>query len=90
MVCFGFFCLLFTYFARVFVSSRSVPASAPAEVSAVTVCSRWDVIPVFSDTLTGIRGGEGDEKVCEGQPKSKSYRRRCRVGGFFSHMKPGF
>lgn len=54
-----------------------MPAGATAEVSAVTVGPCRDVVPVFSDTLTGIRGRQGDEEVCEGRAKSKSYG-RCR------------
>lgn len=34
-----------------------MPAGAPAEVSSVTVCSCWDVIPALPDMLTGVRGG---------------------------------
>lgn len=62
-----------------------MPVSTSAEVSSVTVRSCRDVIPVFSDTLTG-RGGR---RVGEGQLESKSYRRRCHVwflGAFLARI----
>lgn len=73
------------FFWRDFFCSNGVlPASASAEVSSVTVRSCRDVIPVFSDTLTG-RGGR---RVGEGQPESKSYRRKCHVW-FLGAFSPG-
>lgn len=62
-----------------FCSNHFMPTSAPAEVSSVTVCSCWDVIPVFADMLTGIKGRLGKKRVGEGQAKSKSYRSQCHV-----------
>lgn len=60
-----------------------MPASAPAEVSSVTLCSCWDVIPAFPDMLTGVRAGEAEkrkERVCEGQLESEfGVRRRRRL-----------
>lgn len=88
------FCFFCAYLAGIFLF---MPASAPAEVSSVTVRSCWDVIPAFPDMLTGVRGGEAEKKrkkrVCEGQLKSKSYRRRCHVVlfcTFYPKTKTGF
>lgn len=85
----GGFCYCFTYFGGILCCFFLLPKPLRArecssrEVGRDSLRWRWDVSPVFSDTLTGVRGGEGGggggEKVCEGQPKSKSYRRRCHV-----------
>lgn len=49
------------FFFSVWIFSVT-PASAPAKVSSVTVHSCWDVIPVFPDTLTGVREEKRKEK----------------------------
>lgn len=56
----GLFSCFFSslWLVHVFLLEHPSAFRAPVEVSSVTVGSRWDVIPVFPDALTGIAARE--------------------------------
>lgn len=84
-------CFLFNVFTYFFARILLMPASAAAEVSSVTVCSCWDVIPVFSDMLTGIRGRQGKKRgrVKGSQNQSQNHTGVGVMWLFFAQMEPG-